>query len=616
MPHYLTKVLTNIPASGIPYVEGNPAELSVIKETLNDLNTLSSSIYNNQSIFLYPRGGGLDDGPNITQALIRAASERKTLVLSGNFIIDSSTHTNGLLSGIPSHTRLWCAPGTTFTSTLTSGGTYRVDVPFLAIWTDGSGVENTTLHIQSIIGAGYINTTSAITPNQWIMVGDATLSRCEIHKVISCVAGGGGFVCTLDRPVVLSNAAGQPVVPLADIPEDIILDFNGAILSGTGLQACVILAGRDCYIKGLIVNSSSGNLFDQYNGVHFNDGCYNCFALDCITDGMSIAGVFSGPHIANSESCSFINYRVSRLPSLGISFAGTISCKATDCQIDDCTGTGFYVSSLAGPVNNSRDNVFTRTLITRCGEGFGIDDGVRDTKIYELDCLNQATFGLHIYPNVIGVEVFGINTRNSGSYGARVDSDSLFYGWISDNAVTGSIIVSNGSKVTIDGFRWGMDSTSVPPFGAVQTGTGEMVLKNGKSKVNAAGGSATTYAAGASTFVRENVKTFGRGGHYSDAVNSMLIDHAGCDDSSCTVANVFGAGAQANYGTFVANGVAEITINYRNSRDGIVISTSLSTVGGVPAGSPYMSAKVNGTSFGMKAIAGDTSIYSWKDLSV
>lgn len=44
LPHALVKEINNIPSSGIPYVLGEAAELSVIKETLNDLNDSLSSI--------------------------------------------------------------------------------------------------------------------------------------------------------------------------------------------------------------------------------------------------------------------------------------------------------------------------------------------------------------------------------------------------------------------------------------------------------------------------------------------------------------------------------------------------------------------------------------------
>jgi hypothetical protein len=43
----------------------------------------------------------------------------------------------------------------------------------------------------------------------------------------------------------------------------------------------------------------------------------------------------------------------------------------------------------------------------------------------------------------------------------------------------------------------------------------------------------------------------------------------------------------------------------------MVVAMSLKTVGGTPAGAPYIFAKTNGTSFTVRAPAGDTSVYNW-----
>lgn len=599
----------------------NLGEISIISTDidLTSLNLSQQAFLNNNNILksfkLTPRGGGLDDGPNFASALLTASENNETLILSGEFTFNSTSYANGILSGIPSNTHLYCEPGTKFTSTLTaSGGVYRQDVPFLAIWLDGPGTYDTTLHLNNTLGSNIINATASIPNNSWIMLGDASLSSCGVYKVISSAAGGGGFNLTLDRPVVLAQIAGAAIKVLADIPQNIILDFNGATLSGTGLQACVILGGRNCYVKGLRVDTSVNN-FEQYNGPHFNDGCFNCHAIDCIADGGGTAGTFSGPHIANSEACTFQRMACSRFPALGISFAGTIGCSIVDATVDNCLGTGIYISELAGVTNNSRDTSITRARITRCTDGIGIDANVKNTKINDSLFEDQTAYGIRVYTGALGVSINNICTRRCGSYGARIDSDALIYKWLSDSCITGSLLATNASSIIVDGFAWGQNEAVKPPYGAVHTSTGRIILKNGKSTVNASGGSATTYAAAACTFVRENVITSGRGGHYSDAVNSMLIDHSGNDDSACTVANVFGGASQANYGTVVANGSTPVAISYRGMKTSSIISFTLSVVSGTPAGSPYLSAITPGTGFSIKVAVGDTSTYSWKDIS-
>ena len=159
------------------------------------------------------------------------------------------------------------------------------------------------------------------------------------------------------------------------------------------------------------------------------------------------------------------------------------------------------------------------------------------------------------------------------------------------------------------------DATATHIYGVANVSSGKVICKHGRSAVNASSGSASYYNATAGTIVREDVKTSGRGGYYSDNANGMLIDREGVDDSACTVANVFGTGQQANYGTFTANGATGVVTNYRLMGATSKIVLSLNTVGGTPSPN-YVSAMSVGTSFTTKATAGDTSTMNWKDVGV
>lgn len=64
-------------------------------------------------------------------------------------------------------------------------------------------------------------------------------------------------------------------------------------------------------------------------------------------------------------------------------------------------------------------------------------------------------------------------------------------------------------------------------------------------------------------------------------------------------------------GTFTANGATSVVVNTTAASDTMVVAMSLRTVGGTPAGAPYIFAKTNGTSFTVRAVAGDTSVYNW-----
>lgn len=64
-------------------------------------------------------------------------------------------------------------------------------------------------------------------------------------------------------------------------------------------------------------------------------------------------------------------------------------------------------------------------------------------------------------------------------------------------------------------------------------------------------------------------------------------------------------------GTFTANGATAVTVTTTAASTTMIVVMSAKTIGGTPAGAPYISAITAGTSFQVKAAAGDTSVYNW-----
>ena len=64
-------------------------------------------------------------------------------------------------------------------------------------------------------------------------------------------------------------------------------------------------------------------------------------------------------------------------------------------------------------------------------------------------------------------------------------------------------------------------------------------------------------------------------------------------------------------GTFTATAATEVIVTDVALTEESVVLISLNTVGGTPAGAPYLSSRTVGTSFGVKAAAGDTSVYNY-----
>lgn len=554
-----------------------------------------------RTIYSVPPFGNSGDAQRLRDAFAAMAGVGEVRPLSGSFVLSSSIL-------IPSNTILEARPSTAFVSTLAGGGTYAANVPFRTYWTL-SGVGNTSVKIVNTLGTRIVRANADVASGTWVLIGDATLSACGIYKVLGSAAAGGGFDLTLDRPVWVHFAISDTILPLTgEPPKNVKLRFCGATLSGTGLRAIALLGTRDSEISGLRVVTGASS-FDDHCGIEINDGCYNVRIADCIADGTGAA--LGGHFFANSERVVIDRCYARRFTGIGIRMNDLVDATIVDSGADNNTGTNLNITSIRGASSDSLGIRVTRFRSQGGGEGIGVDGLSRDVFFTDTIVEGSVGLGIRIYTGT-NIQFRGLQTRSNVSYGMRADVDVTVQGWIADGNGSGALLNTASAVTAINGFTWGQDSPT-HIYGAANVGTGKVIARNGKSTVNASSGSASFYNASTGTIIRDQVVTGGRGGYYSDAVNSMLIDRSGVDDSACTVANVFGAGAQANYGTYTANGVTGVVVNYRGMKATSQIVLSLNTVGGTPSPN-YVSALTVDTSFTTKATAGDTSVMNWKDV--
>ena len=64
-------------------------------------------------------------------------------------------------------------------------------------------------------------------------------------------------------------------------------------------------------------------------------------------------------------------------------------------------------------------------------------------------------------------------------------------------------------------------------------------------------------------------------------------------------------------GTVTANGTTAVVVADTKMTANSTVIFTCKTVGGTPAGAPYLSAVTAGTGFSVKAAAGDTSVYNY-----
>jgi len=99
-----------------------------------------------------------------------------------------------------------------------------------------------------------------------------------------------------------------------------------------------------------------------------------------------------------------------------------------------------------------------------------------------------------------------------------------------------------------------------------------------------------------------------------DGTERVLVDNGGATlvvVTSQTIGNLAGAIA----GTFVANQATAVVVPNVNITATSVVLFGLKTIGGTPAGAPFISAVTPGVGFSVKSVAGDTSTYNYKILN-
>ena len=74
---------------------------------------------------------------------------------------------------------------------------------------------------------------------------------------------------------------------------------------------------------------------------------------------------------------------------------------------------------------------------------------------------------------------------------------------------------------------------------------------------------------------------------------------------------VAGVNQNGGYGTFIANGATAVVVAAPVVTANSQVDITLKTVGGTPAGAPFLSAITPGTGFSVKSAAGDTSVYNY-----
>jgi hypothetical protein len=229
---------------------------------------------------------------------------------------------------VPSGLIVWGAPDTVVT-----GALGIVSNPANAIFYANSvdSAFSTTLHLNNVVGSNQVNMVAAPANGSIVnIVSTANPLRSAQYVVQTSAAGGGGFVVTLDRPLLKQYAAADVVQGLASVPTNIQWFGNGMLVTGTADRFFELIAANNCLVQNVNLLAVTGNASTVL-------ASYDVQALGSRWVGMTAngAGVAGqGILVESGESCT-IEHCVSRGSTTCL---GLWDCDV--CGIEDGVGSG------------------------------------------------------------------------------------------------------------------------------------------------------------------------------------------------------------------------------------------------------------------------------------
>lgn len=333
-------------------------------------------------------GGGANDGPAITAALIR-----------GPVQLAPGLYTVATPIVVPSGARLDGTPSTVIRSTITPtpGGGYLAAL-FLAVDGTLSSPFVSTFASNTVGGAHTISLAACPPVGAWLELTGAASNVAQFVRVIS-VSGSGPCAVTIDRGVIWPAifTAGQNVVQVAPVV-GAELHGHGMTVSGTGDRAweanCV-----GCLVEGVNVDARYGAFGSIVMSMDLGstDSTFRDIRVD------SAGGSQAGLALESNYRSRIDNCHVSNVGSSAAN-AGVYITDSTDCDVTAYT-EGCSVGLLINTGSNASTAGSRRVRVLGGAYNSSLSYGATITSP-EIDLL-----GTSFAFNVVGVQV---------SYGSAV----------------------------------------------------------------------------------------------------------------------------------------------------------------------------------------------------
>lgn len=457
--------------------------------------------------------GQAADGPDgapgdwalLNQLMVDSAYQSAILLEAGTIRADS-------LQRIPSGTVLIGSPGTVIVQTLPDDGS-----PLTAAFAASSGdvLSVTTLAADAAKGATEITTSAALSVGDLVEVvnsgssGNSPGLRASIHTVQSI----SGATSTLDRPLPRGHQAGDLVMRLASVPQDILIDGQGMLLTGTGVRFLELAAARRCVVKNLNVDASQGMPSDLL--MSFDIGSHDCTFenIRILGDGTPLVGLA----LESADSSRIRDVFVQHCRN-GVVLYDSAFCMVDDAAIDACE-RGLLLTSDTGvnDISTRGCNDCTVSAVSTQGGSIGcqLQFGTEDCVLIHLTCTgasstgivvggdaslchynqflsakaNHNSMGLWIAQGAKGTTIQGLNFSDNGStdttgVGVVIDDDSSLTNLFSSSGNNETLLLARGGVVSIDGLQAVSDPAvpinTVVFYGATRVSLSNVDLKIGR----------------------------------------------------------------------------------------------------------------------------------------
>lgn len=269
-----------------------------------------------------PIGGTSDDWPALATTMAQWAYKRPIVLAPGTYHCKTRQF-------IPSGTHLILSAGVTIDNT----GLAATDQSYSVFTADAANfsLSTTTLASTPTVGGTSLVLTAApagIAVGSMVRVQNgATTFGFQMFEVIAWNAGTK--TVTTDRTVIFPFAGGDAVTVYSGIPQDIIIEGNGAIISGTGGFRAVEFTGtRRCRIRGLRHLPTIGMTTEL--SFAFDVAGYDNQFIDCEADGNNIGN--TGFALESQENSHVIRCQSRRFTVSAMTAFDCLAGSFTDCR--------------------------------------------------------------------------------------------------------------------------------------------------------------------------------------------------------------------------------------------------------------------------------------------